>query len=86
MRFTIRDLLWLTVVVALAVPWWIERRASAQARATSQQQVKEIKVLQTLNQLKLFELIKLQRQLDRVASPSLASPDDKSNPDDNSNN
>ena len=25
MRFTIRDLLWLTVVVALAVGWWVER-------------------------------------------------------------
>jgi hypothetical protein len=24
-RFTIRDLLWLTVVVALAVGWWLER-------------------------------------------------------------
>jgi hypothetical protein len=23
-RFTIRDLLWLTVVVALAVGWWLE--------------------------------------------------------------
>jgi hypothetical protein len=25
MRFSIRDLLWLTVVVALAVGWWLER-------------------------------------------------------------
>jgi len=25
-RFTIRDLLWLMVVVALAVGWWIDRR------------------------------------------------------------
>ena len=25
MRFTIRDLLWLTVVVALAVAWYIDR-------------------------------------------------------------
>jgi hypothetical protein len=24
LRFTIRDLLWLTVVVALAVGWWID--------------------------------------------------------------
>jgi len=27
LRFTIRDLLWLTLVVALAVGWWIDRRA-----------------------------------------------------------
>ena len=26
LRFTIRDLLWLTVVVALGVGWWIDRR------------------------------------------------------------
>jgi hypothetical protein len=26
LRFTIRDMLWLTVVVALAVGWWIDRR------------------------------------------------------------
>ena len=28
LRFTIRDLLWLTVVVALAVGWWLERHSS----------------------------------------------------------
>lgn len=26
MRFSIRDLLWLTVVVALAVTWWLDHR------------------------------------------------------------
>jgi hypothetical protein len=26
-RFTIRDLLWLTLVVAMAVGWWLDRRA-----------------------------------------------------------
>jgi len=25
-RFTIRDVLWLTVVVAMSVGWWIEHR------------------------------------------------------------
>ena len=25
-RFTIRDLLWLTVVVALAISWWIDNK------------------------------------------------------------
>jgi len=27
LRFSIRDLLWLTLVVALAVGWWLNRRA-----------------------------------------------------------
>jgi len=26
-RFTIRDVLWLTVVVALAVTWWLDRKS-----------------------------------------------------------
>ena len=27
MRFTIRDLLWLTLLAAVAVAWWVDRRA-----------------------------------------------------------
>ena len=36
-RFTIRDLLWSTLVVALAVGWWLDHH-SMQARASSQVQ------------------------------------------------
>jgi hypothetical protein len=38
MKFTIRDLLWLTVVVALAVGWWIDarRRDAANAQLTTE--------------------------------------------------
>jgi len=32
-KFTIRDLLWLTVVVALGVAWWLTYRELADARA-----------------------------------------------------
>ena len=41
MRFTIRDLLWLTVVVALGVAWWLDRSrlASEAARAGQWQEV-----------------------------------------------
>jgi hypothetical protein len=28
-RFTIRDVLWLTVVVAILAAWWIDRRRQA---------------------------------------------------------
>ena len=31
-RFTIRDVLWLTVVVALAVGWWLDHRAIQSVR------------------------------------------------------
>ena len=32
MHFTIRDVLWLTVVVALAVGWWADNRLTAKYR------------------------------------------------------
>jgi hypothetical protein len=31
-RFTTRDLLWLTVMVALAIGWWLESRSASQMR------------------------------------------------------
>jgi hypothetical protein len=30
LRFSIRDLMWLTLVVALSVGWWIEHREQAE--------------------------------------------------------
>jgi hypothetical protein len=32
MRFTIRDVLWLTVVVGLGVGWWVDHRRLEQER------------------------------------------------------
>jgi hypothetical protein len=32
LRFTIRDLLWLTLVVALAVGWWLDHKRVADRR------------------------------------------------------
>ena len=29
LRFTIRDLLWLTLLAAVLVAWWVDRRAQA---------------------------------------------------------
>jgi hypothetical protein len=34
-NFSIRDVLWLTVVVALAVAWWVERSRSASMPPTA---------------------------------------------------
>jgi hypothetical protein len=36
-RFTIRDLLWLTLVVALIVGWWVDRSNLAKKLADEQQ-------------------------------------------------
>jgi hypothetical protein len=42
-RFTIRDLLWLTVVVALAVGWWFDRSNFARHDAESSRQASDFK-------------------------------------------
>jgi hypothetical protein len=44
-KFSIRDLFWLTVVVALAVGWWLDRRALDVAKTQVEElntQVKEL--------------------------------------------
>jgi septal ring factor EnvC (AmiA/AmiB activator) len=38
-RFTIRDLLWLTVVVALAAAWWSDRRDAIRQRLDNQARI-----------------------------------------------
>ena len=40
-RFSIRDLLWLTVVVALAVGWWLDRAKLADIAREAQAQAAE---------------------------------------------
>src|SRR5262245_7870311 len=53
-RFTIRDVLWLTVVVALALGWWLERRSlRMRLRAV---QLREQKAQQELLVLKIDKL------------------------------
>ena len=48
LRFTIRDLLWLTLVVALAVGWWIDHRNTSEIESKMHVLEMEIKV-QRLN-------------------------------------
>jgi hypothetical protein len=40
-RFTIRDVLWLTVVVALAVGWWLDRARTHATLTTYQAEIQE---------------------------------------------
>jgi len=41
MRFTIRDLLWLMVVVALSVGWWLDHRRLSVSYANWNEQITE---------------------------------------------
>jgi hypothetical protein len=42
LRFSIRDLLWLALVVALAVGWWIDRRAADFRKMQMESQIKNL--------------------------------------------
>jgi hypothetical protein len=39
-RFSTRDLLWLTVLVALGVAWWVDHSRQSAARVAAEQQAK----------------------------------------------
>jgi hypothetical protein len=43
-RFTIRDLLWLTLVVALVVGWWLDQSALRVERAGDQRTINSLKI------------------------------------------
>ena len=44
LRFSIRDLLWLTVVVALAVGWWLEHRKFDQQKFDLRREAAKLRV------------------------------------------
>jgi hypothetical protein len=48
-RFTIRDVLWLMVVVAMGVAWWRERTNAAHERAERIATQERVKVLKAQN-------------------------------------
>jgi hypothetical protein len=55
-RFTIRDVLWLTVLVALILSWWLDRRFQrgqfdSQLRAVEAQRQKDAQELETIKLL-----------------------------------
>jgi hypothetical protein len=57
-HFTIRDVLWLTVAVALAVAWWLDRRSAesnlaSQLRAAEEQREKSLAQLEAKMNLDL---------------------------------
>jgi len=41
-RFTIRDVLWLTVVVAMGAAWWLDRRKAFAERAHISRNAEEL--------------------------------------------
>ena len=64
MRFTIRDLLWLMVVVGLAVGWWVDHRSLFIARTNLQRREETLNAEAARNEQHLFQL--MQRSHDEI--------------------
>jgi hypothetical protein len=62
-RFTIRDLLWLMVVVALASVWWAERAAMKNERAALTAERYSLKAKRRKLDVKFLELVDSQDRL-----------------------
>jgi len=58
LRFTIRDLLWLTLVVALIVGWWVDRRSIQRQSAVEFNEMRR-------------DFITVMNVMDRFAIPAL---------------
>jgi hypothetical protein len=59
MRFSIRDLFWITVVVALVLGWWLDHRRWVPTDLTSW----EVDKLESRNKLLEREILRIDRQL-----------------------
>jgi hypothetical protein len=76
-HFTIRDLLWLTVVVALAVGWWVDQRMLRTQLTADQNTIRSLRIAlqdemtmhdpSTYNQL-ADEIVELRQQLKSKAA------------------
>ena len=55
MKFSIRDLLLVTVIVALGVAWWIDHRAMSKLRATNEElQIQNRRLMDSLGGMDAF--------------------------------
>jgi len=71
MKFSIRDLLWLTVVVALAVGWWVDRTSYRGLREENSRLSKKLKETDRM----LWETVYvLSRKEDRIVGPMTDRP------------
>jgi len=66
MTFSIRDLFWLTVVVALMLGWWLDRQYSADERAIKKQLAEQLRVVTA-------DLIKTKNELRTIRDASVKS-------------
>jgi hypothetical protein len=71
-RFTIRDVLWLTVVVGMALGWWIDRSRECAPLIKSHESLQEIR--QLVGEQSLNDLVEMAKRRNR-ARPNSIAPD-----------
>jgi hypothetical protein len=74
-RFTIRDLLWLTVVVAILTTWWIEQRQTSFEHAKVQAVAAEKQAAAAEKIAKLQKEVTLQNQVARAQQSIIKARD-----------
>ena len=75
MRFTIRDVLWLTVVMAVLVSWWVrERQVANHEKAAKELEAQSVAELKLLNNM-MLQLQEVDRQARQSGARTPATPD-----------
>jgi len=72
LRFTIRDLLWLTLVVAMAVGWWLDHTDTSQCK--TERLAIHAAYIDALEQQSVLE-----RRIERMQRTSTPAPSDQTN-------
>lgn len=73
-RFTIRDVLWLTVVVAFGVAWWLEHRAATKGASDLRVMTQDSDTWQKLYKMELRRSLNEEGKLRRKTALEIALP------------
>lgn len=79
MKFSIHDLLWLTVVVALVVAWWVDRRQLSQTIENKNVELRELRVEWDVERATIYaqavaEAARVQAALDSMLGSQAPAP------------
>jgi len=73
-RFTIRDVLWLTVVVALALGWWVEHAAMKAERAALSAERQSLQTQRRELDVQFLRMVDATDRLNQLEAPITRFP------------